>query len=232
MAGRGGVQAGLQADGKEEKSKCEHTDEMQGLRPIASSSGRKNESGKKRRLEAVRRRACAHALHGHIARCASRMHTCRVLRYGMHRAMHTRTRACIACMYNPNARLPCSERRPCSQTQVMASAKATRFSKGASHPKSAGSASSASTPQKRRHEEWRTEGSIYLGHGVLREVFNDDDTKYDVRGSLKGWLPPEESDFKNETTGQRAALWRVVYEDTSVGEEDLEEHEVKQAIIS
>jgi len=100
MAGRGGVQAGLQADGKEEKSKCEHTDEMQGLRPIASSSGRKNESGKKRRLEAVRRRACAHALHAqcmgmHCPLCIARAHVpCIALWYAScnaypHACMHS-----------------------------------------------------------------------------------------------------------------------------------------------
>lgn len=59
------------------------------------------------------------------------------------------------------------------------------------------------------------------------------------KGRIVGWLSASESDFVSERTKRRAALWHVVYEEVcekhkryapaAMGEEDLEEHEVRDA---
>ncbi len=40
------------------------------------------------------------------------------------------------------------------------------------------------------------------------------------------------SDFVSDVTGQPAALWHVAYADRSVGEEDLEEFELREAVAA
>ena len=62
------------------------------------------------------------------------------------------------------------------------------------------------------------------------------------KGKIVGWLSAAESDFVNERTKRAAALWHVVFDEvcekhlryspTSMGEEDLEEHEVREAVES
>jgi hypothetical protein len=47
-----------------------------------------------------------------------------------------------------------------------------------------------------------------------------------------GWLPEEVADFVSEFFNCPAALWHLVYDDECVGEEDLEEFEVRDAIQS
>ena len=60
------------------------------------------------------------------------------------------------------------------------------------------------------------------------------------KGRIVGWLSASESDFFSERTKRAAALWHVVYEEvcekhcryppSAMGEEDLEEHEVRDAV--
>ena len=78
--------------------------------------------------------------------------------------------------------------------------------------------------------EWRTEGSAYVGRGILRTV-QDDGQLSEGWGKITGWLSAAESDFVNDD-GTPAALWHVVFDDVALGEEDLEEHEVKAAVIA
>jgi hypothetical protein len=49
-------------------------------------------------------------------------------------------------------------------------------------------------------------------------------------GSIRGWLSKEDSHFFAPHTGEPAPLWRLVYDNVALGEEDLEEHEVLEAI--
>jgi hypothetical protein len=50
-------------------------------------------------------------------------------------------------------------------------------------------------------------------------------------GSITGWLSANESYCINDE-GEAAELWYVVFDDTALGEEDLEEHEVKEAVLA
>ena len=62
------------------------------------------------------------------------------------------------------------------------------------------------------------------------------------KGRIVGWLPASQSEFVNERTKRPAALWHVVFEEicevhrryppSAMGEEDLEEHEVKEAALA
>ena len=79
--------------------------------------------------------------------------------------------------------------------------------------------------------EWRSEGSAYIARGILRTVVDDDGQLGEGWGKIMGWLSPEESDFTDEK-GNPAALWHVIFDDAALGEEDLEEHEVKAAVIA
>jgi len=81
--------------------------------------------------------------------------------------------------------------------------------------------------------KWRTEGSLYIGRRVVREVKDDDGTQYDGEGVLTGWVPAEESEFEDDN-GNPAALWQVDYEDDhkgddALGTEELELAEVRNA---
>ena len=62
--------------------------------------------------------------------------------------------------------------------------------------------------------EWRTEGSAYVGRGILRTVQEDGQVS-EGWGKITGWLSASESDFVNDD-GKPAALWHVVFDD--VGE--------------
>ena len=92
-------------------------------------------------------------------------------------------------------------------------------------------ADAAADTSAEQESEWRTEGSAFVGRGILRTVQDDDGQPGEGWGKIKGWLSSDESDFVNER-GEPAALWHVVFDDQSLGEEDLEEHEVKAAVIA
>ena len=62
------------------------------------------------------------------------------------------------------------------------------------------------------------------------------------KGKIVGWLSASQSDFVNERTKRPAALWHVVFDEvcekhnryspSAMGEEDLEENEIKEAVAS
>ena len=89
-----------------------------------------------------------------------------------------------------------------------------------------------SVVQQGSESEWRKEGSDYVGCRALRTMLDDNGNPVAAFGTIVGWLSAEESDFVSEETGKPAALWHMVYNDTGVGEEDLEEYEVKEALVA
>ena len=92
-------------------------------------------------------------------------------------------------------------------------------------------ADAATDTSAEQESEWRTEGSAFVGRGILRTVQDDDGQNGEGWGKITGWLSSEESDFLNDQ-GEAAALWHIVFDDAALGEEDLEEHEVKAAVIA
>ena len=81
---------------------------------------------------------------------------------------------------------------------------------------------------------WWVRGSEYLGRRVRRAVYDEDSAEIvgAADGEIVGWLPLEVSDFVSEFFKKPAALWHMVYDNEAVGEEDLEEFEVRDAIES
>lgn len=79
---------------------------------------------------------------------------------------------------------------------------------------------------------WQVCGSEYLRRRVRRPVYeeNGDDIVDVAHGEIVGWLPLEVSDFVSESSKKPAALWHMVYDSDSPGEEDLEEYEVIDGI--
>ncbi len=51
-------------------------------------------------------------------------------------------------------------------------------------------------------------------------------------GQIVGWLPAEKADYISDITHVPVALWHVLYDEEGLGEEDLEEFEVREAIDS
>ena len=98
-------------------------------------------------------------------------------------------------------------------------------------PKKAGRAACAAENSYRQETEWHTDGSEYIGLDVLRVVTYNDGRVGEEGGSITGWLSADESDFVTDQ-GEAAPLWHVVFDDTALGEEDLEEHEVKEAVLA
>jgi hypothetical protein len=79
--------------------------------------------------------------------------------------------------------------------------------------------------------QWCTEGSEHVGKRARRYVFDPrDELKGAEDGIIRGWLSKEDSHFFSPLTGEPAPLWRLVYDNVALGEEDLEEHEVLEAI--
>jgi hypothetical protein len=83
--------------------------------------------------------------------------------------------------------------------------------------------------------QFRTEGSDYIGKKVRRYIFNPRGKICDAAdGVVVGWLSKEESQFETEDSTEQqpiyAPLWHMKYDDTRLGEEDLEEHEVEEAV--
>ena len=106
----------------------------------------------------------------------------------------------------------------------------------------AGGVSDSVLTNEQNHEEkpaeleedktnWRSEGSEYIGKRVRRYVFDSRNRLIDAAdGVVVGWLDKDESDYLAEATGVPAALWHMTYDDTRIGSEDLEEHEVVEAM--
>ena len=83
-------------------------------------------------------------------------------------------------------------------------------------------------------EEWHRFPHPYIGKRVRRNVMGEDLTHAGkANGIIVGYLPAEISDFKSKQTNLDAALWKLKFEDPDIGNgyEDLEEYEVKQAML-
>jgi hypothetical protein len=97
------------------------------------------------------------------------------------------------------------------------------------------------TRSKEEDNEWYTDGNEYIGKRVRCCVF-DSTGKLTVAadGIIVGWLSKEKSNFFAANTPPErdrphppckpAALWRLKYDDAALGGENLEEHEVIEAI--
>ena len=81
---------------------------------------------------------------------------------------------------------------------------------------------------------WWVKGSEYLGKRVRRAVYDEETGEIvgAADGEIVGWLPLEVADFVSEFFHKPAALWHMVYDNEAVGEEDLEEFEVRDAVNS
>ena len=81
---------------------------------------------------------------------------------------------------------------------------------------------------------WWVRGSEYLGRKVRRAVYDESSGEIvgAEDGEIVGWLPLEVADFVSEFFNRPVALWHMVYDHEAVGEEDLEEFEVHDAIQS
>lgn len=78
-------------------------------------------------------------------------------------------------------------------------------------------------------------GSQLLGKRVRRAVPTSNGGGVIWLGcSINGWYPVDVSDFYEDSNAslKTAALWRCVYDDVRVGEEDLEEHEALEGIAA
>ena len=84
----------------------------------------------------------------------------------------------------------------------------------ASAAEAAAAAAATADTSAEMESEWRTEGSAYVGRGILRTVQEDGQVS-EGWGKITGWLSASESDFVNDD-GKPAALWHVVFDD--VGE--------------
>jgi len=78
---------------------------------------------------------------------------------------------------------------------------------------------------------WHTRGGKYIGSRILRAVTHDEWPDSAAWATVASWLPAHASDFIN-SNDQPAALWRVVFDDAAVGCEDLEEHEIDEAVAA
>uniref|UniRef100_A0A7S4U6Z4 Plant heme peroxidase family profile domain-containing protein n=1 Tax=Guillardia theta TaxID=55529 RepID=A0A7S4U6Z4_GUITH len=79
-------------------------------------------------------------------------------------------------------------------------------------------------------DEWLREGSEYIGQRIRRVVYNENSEPFPADGTVVGWLPVDLADFTSEHTNEPAALWHIQFDDENIGEEDLEEFEVRDAI--
>ena len=79
-------------------------------------------------------------------------------------------------------------------------------------------------------DEWLTSGNSYIGKRIRRSVLDGVGRMKAVDGVVQGWLPAELSRFWSESSERPAALWRVVYDDALIGQEDLEDFEVEEAV--
>lgn len=77
-------------------------------------------------------------------------------------------------------------------------------------------------------EDFVTSGSQYLGKRVRLRVEGRRDMQ---EGVVKWFLPEEVSDYISETTGKPAALWRVKFDDRELTNADVEEFEVREAML-
>ena len=72
---------------------------------------------------------------------------------------------------------------------------------------------------------------IHISMYDATSIQGEDGEVGDGWGRVVGWLSAAESDFA-DAQGRAAALWHVRFDDVALGEEDLEEQEVKAAFIA
>ena len=88
-------------------------------------------------------------------------------------------------------------------------------------------------PEATDNAVYSSEGP-YVGERARRFIFNDKEQPIDVAdGVIFGYLSVEDQGddvYISEETNTPAALWRIQFDDTAFGTEDLEECEVKEAI--
>ena len=79
-------------------------------------------------------------------------------------------------------------------------------------------------------EQWPMQGP-YMLQRVRRVVLNKNGQEVGFSdGTVMGHLPVAQADYISEFTGKPEALWRIKFDDSSMGEEDLEWVEVEDAI--
>ena len=81
-----------------------------------------------------------------------------------------------------------------------------------------------------RDDEWLAHGNCYIGQRIRRSVMDTNGLMTAVDGMVRGWLPAELSNFWSDHSRRPAALWRVVYDKADIGQEDLEDFEVEEAV--
>ncbi len=82
-------------------------------------------------------------------------------------------------------------------------------------------------------DEWLVTGSDYLKARVRKTVASLDGGVYLVNATVSGWLPPELSNFfPDPATQVPVALWRILFDDETIGAEDLEEAEVVEYMMA
>lgn len=94
----------------------------------------------------------------------------------------------------------------------------------------AGIAAYSAPKEADRDDEWLAHGNSYIGQRIRRSVLDGDGRMTAVDGMVRGWLPAELSNFWSEHSRRPAALWRVVYDKADIGQEDLEDFEVEEAV--
>ncbi|KAJ1495685.1 hypothetical protein T484DRAFT_1761654, partial [Baffinella frigidus] len=76
---------------------------------------------------------------------------------------------------------------------------------------------------------WWTKGSTWVAARVRRDIFDTAERKVNEgNGSVVGWLPATHTSFV-DARGRPAALWRITYDDKTIGTEDLEQHEIQSS---
>ena len=103
-----------------------------------------------------------------------------------------------------------------------------------------GAAATSAVPVRREElvqgQKWRVEGHRYLESRTLRIIkdVSHNGVSKSIAGTIKGWISLEDSmsaskeDRYEDARGEAIAMWRNVHENGDG--EDLEEHEVEQAI--
>jgi hypothetical protein len=77
--------------------------------------------------------------------------------------------------------------------------------------------------------QWCTEGNEHIGKRERRYVFNSrGELTAAADGIIAGWLRKEKGHFFPAKTCK--PVWRLMYDDAALGEENLDEHEVLKAI--
>ena len=104
---------------------------------------------------------------------------------------------------------------------------------GSAHAQQAATMDVTARDDSVRTAVYTDNGHAWIGKRVRRTIWGLVGTTHQITatadGHIAGWLPVGESDFV-DARGNSAALWKIEYDDTGLGEEDLEEHEVTESL--